>query len=612
MKIVCPKCQSAYRVDLPDPGEAGIDVQCGKCLYIFLFTREDIEQSSNAVNQRGVPDLQSRASDLTENRPAEPILSPQKEQEQEVSRDKRKAPEAKKQAPSSQETPDELELELIPEDPEALEIVIEEEPPDDSLEEDALDEIWNQAIEEGTRTQPETQEKSPAPRSDAPIKQETTPTWEEAFADQAQVEARWKQAQETSQIREEQQLAEALGVEYTPPEPTPIEELVKKPPTENQQELVDRLFAEAKSKEASKKMRPAKRLPTSEERHREVDKIVAPEQTRQKTPKKTPLKKKSQPLPSMDERQRDIDLIIFRHQTLQEKTGDRPEPDTSSPLPSMEERQREIDEYIIAQRAKLKPPKDKTPGKEPTPPLPSLEERHRDVDSLVDRERAKLARETTQEDIDLEEEVSVDKEEAMPSWEEAFAHQAEVEADWRRAQEQDRIQEEQQLAEAMGEEYVPTEPPEATAAPATPENKQALVDDVFAQMKGQAQETSKKTPETAAPKSKMEKRQDEVDQGVTEAKTRQSRETTQEDIDPKRRPLSTKKKPCPAGRRRSPTKRKSRRIGEGRRSRTASRRNSNSPKPWARNTYPPNPLKQPPPRQPRTTSRRSSMMFLPK
>jgi len=44
MKITCPKCLAAYRIDLPDPGEAGIDVQCAKCLYIFLFS-PDIEKT---------------------------------------------------------------------------------------------------------------------------------------------------------------------------------------------------------------------------------------------------------------------------------------------------------------------------------------------------------------------------------------------------------------------------------------------------------------------------------------------------------------------------------------------------------------------------------------
>ncbi len=270
MKITCPKCQAAYRVDLPDPGGVSVEVQCGKCLSIFLFT-PDIEQSSTSVNQRGIPGQTARASDLTENRPAKAIVPPQKDEEQEVSGQKDPASSPQKQPPAAPEPTEELEIEPLPVDPEPLEIIIDEEPHDDSLEEQALDEIWNRAVEEGTRGERKAPKKSPAPRADTPEQQDQTPTWEEAIADQVQVEAKWRREQEKARIREEQQLAKALGVPYTPPESTPIEELVQLP-TENRQEWVDRWFTEARAKiDQQKRKRPrqrAQRLPTTDDQRR--------------------------------------------------------------------------------------------------------------------------------------------------------------------------------------------------------------------------------------------------------------------------------------------------------------------------------------------------------
>ena len=78
MKITCPKCHAAYRIDLPDPGEAGIDVQCGKCLYIFLFT-PDIEIPGPSEIQSGTS-VKTRDADLPEDRLSEPILPPQKDE----------------------------------------------------------------------------------------------------------------------------------------------------------------------------------------------------------------------------------------------------------------------------------------------------------------------------------------------------------------------------------------------------------------------------------------------------------------------------------------------------------------------------------------------------
>ncbi|MEE8184617.1 MAG: hypothetical protein V3T95_04865, partial [Acidobacteriota bacterium] len=414
------------------------------------------------------------------------------DEEQEVSGQKDPASSSRKQASASPETPEELAMELLPEDPETLEIIIDEEPPDDSLEEQVLDEIWNRAVEEGTREERKTPKKSPAPRADTPKQQDqTTPTWEEAFADQVQVEAKWRREQEKTRNREEQQLAEALGVPYTPPVLTPLEELVTRPPKESRQDLVDRWFAEARAKiDLQKRKRPRqrkRRLPSMEDQRRVAGQPVTQKPARKDAPTPPP-PKKSQPLPSMDERQRDIDMIIDRHQKLRKKSEDPSKREESLPLPSMEERQREIDEFIRSQRAQQQAPESKAP-EEPSKPVPSLEDRHQNVDEIVTREQIRISQEDTPPET-APEEVTFDEEEAMPSWEEAFAHQAEVESIWKKSKEQDRIQEEQQLAEAMGEEYVPTEP-----APETDQN------------------------------------QGEVDQIFAEAKARVEKETTQEDID---------------------------------------------------------------------------------
>lgn len=81
MKITCPKCHASYRVDLPDPGEAGIDAQCGKCLHVFLFT-SDTEKPGSGV-QRDTS-VKTQDSGLYEDPSYEPILPPQKDEEQEV------------------------------------------------------------------------------------------------------------------------------------------------------------------------------------------------------------------------------------------------------------------------------------------------------------------------------------------------------------------------------------------------------------------------------------------------------------------------------------------------------------------------------------------------
>ncbi|MDH5762597.1 MAG: hypothetical protein OEZ51_06435, partial [Nitrospinota bacterium] len=348
---------------------------------------------------------------------------------------------------------------------EPMEVAIDDDSQDDSLDDRTLDEIWNEAVEEGTRTAIKGEDKAPSSPLEFVEPEEKTPSWEDAFADQSKVESQWRKAQEMDRIQEEQQLAEALGEKYVPLEPPPVESHAEKPPAENKQDLVDQLFAELKGQKASSK---------------------------EASP---PLEEESQPLPSMQERQQVIDQIIqdFRAGRAASKTQ------------------------------KTKPAPVETPR-----PLPSLEDRQQEIFKMVEQAKNKLAQEKTQEEIDLEEEVNIDDQEDMPSWEEAFAHQAEMESGWKKAEEQNRILEEQQLADALGEDYVPP-PEQTTGTPVTGESKQAMVDDIFAQMKGQTQKGQQSTPATGQSKTEDQTRQSEVDRIFAEAKTQQKK--TQEEID---------------------------------------------------------------------------------
>jgi len=431
MKITCPKCHSTYRVDLPDPGEAGIDVQCGNCLNIFLFS-PNIEKPGPSEIQKSTS-VKTPNSDLLGDQLSEPILPPQKGEDQEVFGSKKQPLQPKKQAPEKdREPPEKLALEPSSNDPEPIEFIVENEVPDDSLEQEALDDIWDQAVQEGARTMAKSKEKSltppskkpaaetvdedtleeiplpPVKKSQPPLPQkdpqqektqeeidldeevvinegEAIPSWEEAFAHQSEVETEWEKAQEQDRTQEEQQFAEALGEQYATPEPAK-EETVNAVPKEDDQGLVDEIFAEVKSSQDSSK-----------------------------------------------------------------------------------------------QTAKTPPPKSKEDPKQDK------------VDPIFAEAKAKQGK--TQEEIDLDEEVVINEGEAIPSWEEAFANQAKVEKDeedWKKAKEQDRTQEDQQLAEALGEENSTPAPAAAT------ENPPAVVDDKFAQMKSQApsadQPTAKEPP----------------------------------------------------------------------------------------------------------------------
>jgi predicted Zn finger-like uncharacterized protein len=440
MKITCPKCLAAYRVDLPDSDEAGIDVQCGKCLSIFLFSPH-IEKTEPSRTQKGPISKKGRDSDLSKNRPSEPILPPQKGEDQEVSG-------AQKQTSSSLEDDleaiGELEMETHSDNPEAIEIVIEDEVPDDSLEKEALDDIWDQAMQEGARTV----EKPPSQPVEKPVTE---------------------------------------SIDERTPEETPLlpdEKANPVPSLEDRQRAVDQIVKDHQAKQRGfEDPQLAHKTPQQEKIQEEIDlneEVIIDEE---------------EAIPSWEEafaHQAEIEAgwnkaqeqdRLQEEQQLAEALGEQAEPTSKEATTeaSQENKQDIVDEIFAELKDSQKPPKETTKA-----PKPEADPKQDEVDQIF--AEAKARQEKIQEEIDLNEEVVIDEEEAMPSWEDAFAHQAKVEEGWNKSKEQDRIQEEQQLAEALGEEYTPTEPA-VSETPAVAENPQTVVDDIFAQLKSQAEAT---------------------------------------------------------------------------------------------------------------------------
>jgi predicted Zn finger-like uncharacterized protein len=436
MKITCPKCFSAYRVDLPDPSEAGIDVQCGKCLYIFQFS-PDIKKPAPPRIQKDAS-VKTQDSILPEDRLSEPILPPQKDEDQEVSGSKKQAPFP---SDKDRETSEEREPDPLSDNLEPIEIIVENETPDDSLEKEALDNIWNQAVEEGARTKGKSKEKSSTP----PIKP----------------------------------LVVGSVDEKTPKE-TPL------PPLPS-----------------AEKSTP---LPSLEDRQREIDQIIDDHQTKQEESGEKPSVEESQPAltqkdSQQEKSQEEIDLEeqvtidqeeampsweeAFAHQSeveagwekaeeqnriqeeqqLAEALGKKalptdPAPEETATTVPQESEQSLIDEVFAEAKDSQESPKETTK----TPQLKSEAGPKQEEINQIFAE-AEAHQETTQEEVDLNEEVVIDADETIPSWEDAFAHQTKVESGWKKAKEQDQIQEEQQLSEALGETDIP--PAQETPAPLT-------------------------------------------------------------------------------------------------------------------------------------------------
>ena len=71
MNITCPKCNSAFDVDLPQLDEQGVSLECAQCQHIFQIKKEDIEHSESGSNEMVSPEeimeTESPSEDETEN-----------------------------------------------------------------------------------------------------------------------------------------------------------------------------------------------------------------------------------------------------------------------------------------------------------------------------------------------------------------------------------------------------------------------------------------------------------------------------------------------------------------------------------------------------------------
>ena len=281
MRIVCPQCQAAYKVDLPDLDDSGMEVKCAKCQNIFQVKKEgSTPQGSAKASQANVPSGKS---------PDQAVDGQDDKQE-----------DKKEEAPLPEEYLEELMDEFVqkevaqqtparpsePKPPDAsknmgslIDDIIQEEPgsqkeedasqevpfteqeiseKSDSLDDPALDEMWEKAVQgqkppeepgselgwseafadqdkieaqwkkpddqESTETgdepatveevEPKLEMESP-PLEISPVEDPDAPTWTDAFADQEQTESRWQQAQdqdkalaeEDLQLAEEQELS---------------------------------------------------------------------------------------------------------------------------------------------------------------------------------------------------------------------------------------------------------------------------------------------------------------------------------------------------------------------------------------------------------------------
>jgi len=438
MKITCPKCHSSYKVDLPDPGEGGIDVQCGKCLYIFLFSTAG-EKSGTAEKTQDHGLLESRSSGT--------ILPPQKDEDQGVSDSKQESLKSRKHdSPSpekSSEALEELELEPIINDPEPIEIVVEDDGPEESLEEVALDDIWNQAVEEGARTVAKSKEKTPPPEQ--PVAED-----EEVFPEKKskRLPSMEDRQREIDQMIADHQNKEKESAEKASAEETQPPSSQKDPPQEKAQEEIDL--------EERVVIDEDETMPNWEEAFLHQSKVEDGW-------------KKAQEQDRLHEEQQLADALGKNAPT-------EPTEETSD---SLEDKQSLVDEVFAETRSAQESQEEAANSSES-----AADQKQEEVDEVTEAEN--------QEKTDLEEQVIIDEDEVMPSWEEAFADQSTVETGWKKALEEDRKHEEQQLADALGEEYTPPE----QETPAAAENKQALVDQLFEEVRSQ-QESPEEPGETA-------------------------------------------------------------------------------------------------------------------
>ncbi len=239
MKFSCPECQARYQVDLPPSGDDGVEVKCARCQHTFRV----FEETASAI-------VADSSKNLMEGHSTDSTHDPEQGMEED--------------SPDTQENLDAFLDELIqqenleetapPEDISAsaspdtnldglLENLLADSPDQEEsgLGEADLDQIWDQSVAEGHREeQVETEEvdqelpsaEEPAPpiaieaeTTEEPEdleaveepEQEETPSaesdedlWAQAFADQAETEAKKAEAEDLEAVEEPEQ-------EETPP-----------------------------------------------------------------------------------------------------------------------------------------------------------------------------------------------------------------------------------------------------------------------------------------------------------------------------------------------------------------------------------------------------------
>lgn len=212
MRIVCPQCQAAYKVDLPDLDESGMEVKCAKCQNIFPVKKEDATpQDSAASPQANAPSAKDLAPALEDQDDSQEIplseeyledLMDEVTQQEVAQETPAQPPESK--SPEASQNPGSLIDANIQEEPDAqkaenpaqkfpfTEQEISEK--SDSLEDLVLDDMWEKAVHARSRKSAEDSS------SDSEQGQS------KGLAHQKETKSRWQQAQDQDKAMAEKDL----------------------------------------------------------------------------------------------------------------------------------------------------------------------------------------------------------------------------------------------------------------------------------------------------------------------------------------------------------------------------------------------------------------------
>ncbi len=261
MRIVCPQCKAAYKVDLPDLDESGMEVKCTKCQNIFPVKKEDSTTPDIAAAHSGSPPSEISPSQAPDDQDGKKGEEPLPEEYLEELMDEFVQQEVAQETPAqpSKPNPPDASKNLGS----LIDDIIEKEPgsqkeenasqkipfteqeiseKSDSLEDPALDDMWEKAVKDashnlpeepeselgwseafadqdkieaqwkkpdeqatGEDVEPELEPESP-PLEVSPVEDPDAPTWTDAFADQEATETRWKQTQDLDKAMAEEDL----------------------------------------------------------------------------------------------------------------------------------------------------------------------------------------------------------------------------------------------------------------------------------------------------------------------------------------------------------------------------------------------------------------------